>query len=570
MKNKFKIITPSFNNSKWVEYNIASVLNQTYDNYDVLYIDDASTDDTYESVSSIVKDLKNWKVIKNPKNMGATSNYVDHLDHFIDDENDIIIHLDGDDWFYDENVLQKLNDFYNQRNCWMTYGGFVCFNGENEDPTLPYPQGTEYSEFIHRHKKYRQDQWRASHLRTYRSFLFKAIDKNDIKSFIDGEYYWHASDLAWQFPCLEMCPKDKIGVVDFYTCVYNQSKQNQSRTREREHANNAKYEIEIRNRKHYVQYEDILPGTKADKLPQVNVFTMTYYSELYDIPEKFTYCYEQEDGEFDMTIICDYAIKDYIQGKYNITTKKPIVARLFEHKGYFKNELYELMLNNYDKFDLVLTFDKDLLNSIPNAKFLPPLFVTHFNCLPNPINIPMSKSPSIDTYELPKDVFQIYKKNKLVSAISSNKSFLPGHKNRLHFIEAIKNKVDLFGRGMGKELPSKLDGLRDYMFSVAIENIENDDYYFTEKITECFLTGTVPIYHGCLNIGEFFDPRGILYFSTAEDLNHIMSIIDEKMYEDMMPYIKKNFEACFNWPTNNDTLYEMYYRNIINGSFIKK
>ena len=37
-KNLFKIIVPSFNNEDWVEYNIDSILNQTYDNYKVLYV----------------------------------------------------------------------------------------------------------------------------------------------------------------------------------------------------------------------------------------------------------------------------------------------------------------------------------------------------------------------------------------------------------------------------------------------------------------------------------------------------------------------------------------------------
>ena len=70
-KNKFKIIIPSFNNENWIEYNVASIINQTYQNYDVLYIDDASSDETFNNVNSIVKDLKNWKVIKNELNKGA-------------------------------------------------------------------------------------------------------------------------------------------------------------------------------------------------------------------------------------------------------------------------------------------------------------------------------------------------------------------------------------------------------------------------------------------------------------------------------------------------------------------
>ena len=45
-QNKFKIVIPSYNNEKWVEYNTASIISQTYKNYDVLYINDKSTDNT--------------------------------------------------------------------------------------------------------------------------------------------------------------------------------------------------------------------------------------------------------------------------------------------------------------------------------------------------------------------------------------------------------------------------------------------------------------------------------------------------------------------------------------------
>ncbi len=53
-KNKFKVVIPSYNNEKWVEANVASILKQTYTNYDVLYINDASTDNTPNIIKNIV------------------------------------------------------------------------------------------------------------------------------------------------------------------------------------------------------------------------------------------------------------------------------------------------------------------------------------------------------------------------------------------------------------------------------------------------------------------------------------------------------------------------------------
>jgi glycosyltransferase involved in cell wall biosynthesis len=557
-QNRFKIITPSYNNEEWVEYNIASILNQTYKNYEVLYVDDHSTDNTYSKVLEVVGHLPNWKVVSNQSNKGALSNYFDNLD-FVEDD-DILIHLDGDDWLYDENVLQKLNDFYNKEDCWMTYGGFLVFEGEDKDPGIPYPQSTEYPDFIHRYKKYRLDLWRPSHMRTYRGFLIKSVNRNDLKDLIENKDYWHASDLAFQYPCLEMCSKDRIKVIDFYAHVYNQSKTNKDRTKERESVDNSKYEIEIRKRKQYKE------GMTGEKLPQINVYPVDYYSESHSIPTKFTYVYGLSKGEYDMTILYDTAINDYIEGRINLEPNKLVVAYQCEQRSYFQNKIFENIKNHYNKFDCVLTYDKDLLSSIPNAKFLPSqIQTTQFNRLPNPLGQPpYSPIPGDTTYELPLEIFKIYPKNKIASAVASNKSFLPGHVKRLDFINTISNKVDLFGRGTGREVLSKLDALKDYMFSVAIENSSEDDYYFTEKIVDCFLTGTVPIYYGCPHIAEFFDIRGILTFKDSDELSEIINNLSEDKYKSMLPYIEYNFNKCFTWPLNNDMLYDMYYKTILN------
>ena len=73
---------------------------------------------------------------------------------------------------------------------------------------------------------------------------------------------------------------------------------------------------------------------------QVNVFNQDYYFEYCNVPTKFSYCYQQPDGEFDMTILCDPAILEYLEGKIQIERKAPIVARLFEQREYFQKNIY--------------------------------------------------------------------------------------------------------------------------------------------------------------------------------------------------------------------------------------
>lgn len=152
---------------------------------------------------------------------------------------------------------------------------------------------------------------------------------------------------------------------------------------------------------------------------------------------------------------------------------------------------------------------------------------------------------------------KIHEKSKLVSMIASNKGWLRGHQNRLNWVEKLKDKVDLFGSGRPNQLKDKEDGLVDYMFSIAIEN-DNSDTYFTEKLTDCFAVGTVPVYWGSRKVVEkYFDPRGVIFL---EDDTELKSLSKEK-YESMLPFIQKNFETALSLPIAEDYIFENYLKS---------
>ena len=68
-----------------------------------------------------------------------------------------------------------------------------------------------------------------------------------------------------------------------------------------------------------------------------------------------------------------------------------------------------------------------------------------------------------------------------------------------------------------QDINNKLEGLKDHRFSVVIENAK-EDYYFTEKILDCFQTKTIPIFYGAPNIGDFFNINGILAVKTIDEI----------------------------------------------------
>ena len=540
-KNKFVIITPSYNNEDWVEANLASMLNQTYTNWRNIYVNDCSTDNTLKKVNDIVKDNKKFTIISNKENKGATYNYVNFLDQIKDDE--IIIHLDGDDWLINEQVLEKLNKFYNDNDVWMTYGGFVCWDGS--ETTVGNPQNTEYPEFVHNYKLYRKDVWRASHLRTYKANLFKNIDTKDFTSNIDNKLYWHASDLAWAYPCLEMSGKDKIGVVDFYTHVYNQTPDNQVRTKERESTDNSIFENEIRTKPIYKQLDSL--DDISQKLPQINTFGDN--KERHTIPKLFSYCYNQSIGEFNLTILQDENILNYLENKIEIDKTKPIIAILAEGPHLFNQQaVYDRIQQDYQKFDKVLGWHESLFN-LPNFKFKPISEISQWSALPN---------------ELDTNQFQIYNKNKMTSFITSNKNMCDGHQFRLDCLNKIQQKslnVDLYGRGIN-EIDSKLQGLQDYRFCIAMEN-DYTNNYFTEKLLDCMLSGTIPIYHGCKNIEKYFDINGIITFETVDELVDILNNLTAKDYKSRLSAIQKNYEIALTWWEDNDRLFNKYLKEFI-------
>jgi hypothetical protein len=95
-----------------------------------------------------------------------------------------------------------------------------------------------------------------------------------------------------------------------------------------------------------------------------------------------------------------------------------------------------------------------------------------------------------------------------------------------------------------------LDGLKDYMFSIVIENSVYPKYY-TEKITDCFATGTVPIYYGDRSICEDFDENGIIFIDDLETFDNLTP----ELYQECLPYIKNNFEKVINLTTADDYIF---------------
>lgn len=155
---------------------------------------------------------------------------------------------------------------------------------------------------------------------------------------------------------------------------------------------------------------------------------------------------------------------------------------------------------------------------------------------------------------IPEEERKIYKKNKLVSMIASNKNRCAEHVFRNSIAKQLENSVDLFGRGRSREIQNKIEALKDYCFSISMENGIYEDMY-TEKLLDCFTTGAIPIYYGSRCIEKYFNPEGVIWIDEFDIQN-----LTYELYKYKLDAVKENFEIAKNLPLPEDYIYENFIK----------
>lgn len=211
---KFVIVIPSYNNEKWVHKNLLSVINQNYDNYRVIYIDDNSSDKTYCKAQKIITHsiLSNRTIVQKNRQRFLAMHNLYHAIHSCEDD-EIIVSLDGDDWFAHENVLRRLNEVYQNPDVWLTYAHNIVYPKYNEIQSAPLDENLVKQEGFRGHK------WVTAQLRTFYAGLFKKIKKEDL--LLQGKFLEAGCDLGYMFPLLEMAA-GRYRFIPEVLYIYNQ------------------------------------------------------------------------------------------------------------------------------------------------------------------------------------------------------------------------------------------------------------------------------------------------------------------------------------------------------------
>lgn len=212
-------------------------------------------------------------------------------------------------------------------------------------------------------------------------------------------------------------------------------------------------------------------------------------------------------------------------------------------------DLYTFLIHNHkvlfdNYYNKIFTCDQSLLDLNPNFVFCPV----------------GSNYPWV-----PKEQWEIYQKNKLCSMFCSPKKATQGHVYRHQIARlALDAGFDVFGGAHGTQRTvsdprnpwnTKIDGIKDYMFSIVIENGIYDSYW-TEKITDCFSVGTIPVYWGTKNIPDIFDPEGIIWLEVGKE-KKIFNFLNDELYLSKKLAIEHNFNALQKLKIADDELYEI-------------
>jgi glycosyltransferase involved in cell wall biosynthesis len=206
---------------------INSVLNQTYKNYKILFVDDASGY-TKQQKEYIRRVLQEHQVIFNKVRKYAVRNAYEIIHQYCDNIDAVIVNLDGDDWLYNSSALQFLSNQYSQYNIDATYGECMVWNGKSisNKPSRNLYKFTniKYKANVIKNRSYRIEPFLPLHPMTWKIDLYKRIRNSDFK---DPNNNWlkFTQDQSIMYPILEMAQK-KVRVISQPLYVYNTSETN--------------------------------------------------------------------------------------------------------------------------------------------------------------------------------------------------------------------------------------------------------------------------------------------------------------------------------------------------------
>jgi len=188
------------------------------------------------------------------------------------------------------------------------------------------------------------------------------------------------------------------------------------------------------------------------------------------------------------------------------------------------------LIDNHTFYDLILTWNQRVLEGCPNnaVKFV----FGSCRWATNPV-----------------DACDVSQKKFAASYLTSSKTMCVGHYFRHDIFNKLPDRVGqlLITKHMSPPvLECKRPMLYPFQYSIVMENSKRTNW-ITEKLIDCLVSRTIPIYWGAPNVGDFFDANGILTFETHEDLVKVLQELTPEFYQSRLVAVEHNLHEAMKY-----------------------
>ena len=187
-KISFSILMANYNNAKYIKEAIKSVLSQSYPNWELIIVDDSSTDNSFEVIQPFLND-KRIKIICHKTNLGYGGTLRTAANNA---ENSIIGILDADDKLHSDSLKIMASAYQNNQDCGFIYSTMWSCDSELKNCQVVKWIGPVIPE------KTNIFQSKISHFKTFRKELYEKTEGFDVnlKKIVDKDIIYKIEEVA--------------------------------------------------------------------------------------------------------------------------------------------------------------------------------------------------------------------------------------------------------------------------------------------------------------------------------------------------------------------------------------
>ena len=136
------ICIPSLNMEDYIEHNLLSILNQSFQNFEIIIVNDGSTDETENIIKRIQSNDKRIKLVSHKNSLGV---YRSRFEAILNSRSEYIILMDPDDLYLNENLFFELYKYNSINN--LDIIEFTVYNQYNDNNKINTPDNNFHSHY---------------------------------------------------------------------------------------------------------------------------------------------------------------------------------------------------------------------------------------------------------------------------------------------------------------------------------------------------------------------------------------------------------------------------------------